>query len=167
MKITCSAWRILWKIVRTPRKEGEIRLEVDKLFWKSPALLEGSYEHWPISKVAVSVRFVWSFQFPTITRPVMNMWQRKAASPIGSKLAFRNLTNSYYWYKVKANNLSIQIAWTSGKLELSQTHLATPISKDSIQKSYNNLLNKYFIMSSIILLYKLKWKVSCLKLTFI
>ena len=50
-----------------------------------------------------------------------------------------------YWYKVKANNISIQRSQTSGNLESS---LAT---QDNIQKSYLDLFNKSFIVFSIIL----------------
>ena len=41
-----------------------------------------------------------------------------------------------YWDQT---NIIIQSAWTSGSLELSQTHLATPIPIDNTQKSYHDL----------------------------
>ena len=37
-----------------------------------------------------------------------------------------------YWYKAKVKNISLWQAQTSGNLELSQSHLATPIPRDSI-----------------------------------
>ena len=55
------------------------------------------------------------------------------------------LQRIYYWYQVKQRTSAHEELRTSGNLGTSQSHLATLILKESIQKSYLYLFNKSFI----------------------
>ena len=88
-------------------------------------------------------RYSWAFVLLIVKHFEKYLTRERASWHIGKPISLHTVDpSSFYWYKVKANSISIRRVQTSGNLELNQSHLTTSTSKDSIQKSCLDLLNK-------------------------